>query len=242
MASISPPGRTRPSRQAGQPVQRRHRAGGHHVRAHLPGQFLRGGLADLGVAQLQLLARTRPGRSPGAPSAPAGSPGRPAAAGPARCRAAPLRTRGPPACDGRGHQIGDRGAVQQVPGPQPGHLAGPEQSPGHPGPGQQPRRSARRAAAPARTPPPPPPGEAARSGGIRRHRIGAAAAPAAVARGPGSGPVVMRGSAHREDDHPAVRLLALGLTAQPGGRDRVVHDLALERGHRVEPLGHARWT
>ena len=36
------------------------------------------------------------------------------------------------------------------------------------------------------------------------------------------------------DDHAALRLLALGLAAQPGGGHRVVDDLPLERGHRLQ--------
>src|SRR5690348_915062 len=41
-------------------------------------------------------------------------------------------------------------------------------------------------------------------------------------------------SARGKDNHPPVRLLTLGLALQPGRRDRVVDDLALERRHRVE--------
>ena len=47
------------------------------------------------------------------------------------------------------------------------------------------------------------------------------------------------GSVGRKNDHPAVRLLALRLTAQSSRRDGIVHNLALEGGHGAKPFRHA---
>ena len=59
MASTRPPGRARPERQAGQPLQRGDRAGDHHVGRQLPGHVLGAAAADRGVGQAE-----RPGRTP----------------------------------------------------------------------------------------------------------------------------------------------------------------------------------
>ena len=45
---------------------------------------------------------------------------------------------------------------------------------------------------------------------------------------------VSRETSGGEHDDVAVRLGALGLRGQPGGQHLVVHDLALEGGHRLE--------
>ena len=102
--------------QAGQLVQRRHRARGHDVGQQRPARS---------SARPALPRRWRRPRSathssgtrPAAPAARAASPSRPAAASPARCPAGPRRSPGRRPCALGGHEPRHRAAVQQVPVP-----------------------------------------------------------------------------------------------------------------------------
>src|SRR5690606_39433921 len=54
-----------------------------------------------------------------------------------------------------------------------------------------------------------------------------------------TGPVEHGAESGGKHNDEALRLLTLGLAAQTRGLDGVVHDLALERRHRIQPLGFA---
>ena len=117
-------------RPAEQPLQRRHRPRGHHVEPVAAVQLLGPPARHLHlVVQPQARRRPRRGsvvrRSSGSTGSPAGRAGRSPAPGPGRPAPEPTSTTRRPARD----RLAQHRAVQQVPVPQPGRLAGTDQAP-----------------------------------------------------------------------------------------------------------------
>ena len=128
-ASSAPPARQQRQRPAQQPVQRRDRPGGHHVEpTRRPASVLGPGPDDLDVGQPEGRRRPRRGTSSGAAAARPGRPSGRAGRARARCpgRPAPRPDVGHPRAAGMSGA--EHGAVEQVPVPEPGHLARADQA------------------------------------------------------------------------------------------------------------------
>ena len=200
-------------RPAEQPVERRDRARGHDVETLAPVQLLGPAAHDRHAGRAPDRATTSSRnvvrRSSGSTRVTVRSGRAMASTRPGRPAPEPTsHTRAP-----SGTSLGQHRAVEQVPLPQPGHLARADQTPDRARVGQPARRTPRQ----------------------RQSRSDANTPRAASgAGGAVSRETTDRSASGRVDHHEPARLDALGLRDQAGCGHRVVDDLPLERGHRVE--------